>query len=98
MAMPDVKTLYDEDFVAWSQEQAEALRAAARSGSNQKLDWNNLAEEIDDLAKRERRELASRISTIVEHLVKLDHSPAREPRSDWRRTIRRTRIEIERIL
>jgi hypothetical protein len=30
-AMPDLKTLYDEDFVAWSKQQAEALRAAARA-------------------------------------------------------------------
>jgi len=47
--MSDVKTLYKEDFVAWSKEQAEALRSAARDGSNQKLDWENLAEEIEKL-------------------------------------------------
>ncbi len=49
--MTDLKTLYDEDFVAWAEHQAEALRAAARGGSNQALDWENLAEEIEDLGK-----------------------------------------------
>ena len=47
--MKDVKTLYDQDFVAWSKLQAEALRTAARTGSNQELDWENIAEEIESL-------------------------------------------------
>jgi hypothetical protein len=96
--MPDVKTLYDEDFFAWSQGQAEALRSSARGGSNQQLDWDNLAEEIESLGRSERRELRSRISTIIEHLVKLGHSPASDPRNDWQDTIRRERVEIERLL
>ena len=51
--MSDVKTRYDEDFVAWSKEQA--LRVAVRSGSSQKLDWENLAEEVESLGFSERR-------------------------------------------
>jgi hypothetical protein len=96
--MSETKTLYDEDFAVWLRQQAEALRSAAQDGSNQALDWENLAEEIEDLAKRERRELASRVSTIIEHLVKLARSPAKRPRSGWIRTVRRSRIEINRIL
>jgi len=37
-----------------SKQQAEALRAAARGGSNQQLDWENLAEEIESLGKSQR--------------------------------------------
>jgi len=96
--MPDIKTLYDEDFVAWSKQQAEALRSAARTGSNQLLDWENLAEEIESLGRSDRRGLASRIATVIEHFVKLACSPAREPRQGWRQTIRRERIEIELVL
>ena len=67
------KTLYDEDFVAWSKQQAEALRAAARGGSNQQLDWENLAEEIEDLGKSLRSATAAAKSVrIIQHLVKLD--------------------------
>ena len=39
--MSDEKTLYKEDFLAWSKEQAAALRSAAHGGSNQKLDWQS---------------------------------------------------------
>jgi len=96
--MSDAKTLYDADFVAWSKQQAEALRSAARSGSNQQLDWANLAEEIEDLGKSLRIGLRSQISRIIQHQVKLAHSPAVDPRKGWRRTIRQARAEIERIL
>ena len=78
MTMPDVKTLYDEDFFAWSQQQADALRAAGRSGSNQKLDWENLAEEIESLGRSDQARVSAAISPrIIEHLVKLIYSPAR---------------------
>ncbi len=43
--MAEPKLLYDNDFLAWSKHQAEALRAAMRDGSNQNLDFGNLAEE-----------------------------------------------------
>ncbi|HEX3536618.1 MAG TPA: DUF29 domain-containing protein [Stellaceae bacterium] len=96
--MSDVNTLYNEDFVAWSKEQATALRSAARGGSNQKLDWENLAEEIDDLGKSLRRELRSYMTRIVQHLAKLEYSPAFEPRNPWRRSIRLSRIRAHRVL
>jgi predicted YcjX-like family ATPase len=57
--MSDVKPLHDEDFVAWSKEQAEALRAAARTGSNLAQDWANLAEEIEDLGVSQNSALHS---------------------------------------
>ena len=64
--MAELRSLYDQDFVAWSKQQAEALRTAARIGSNQSLDWENLAEEIEDLGKSARRELQSQIRRIVQ--------------------------------
>ena len=99
--MTDLKTLYETDTVAWSEHQAAALRSAALGGSNQRLDWANLAEEIEDLAKSLRRGLRSQIARIVHHQVKLEHSqhsPAIEPRNGWRRTIRLARLDIARIL
>src|SRR3954447_23992836 len=96
--MPDTKTLYDEDIVAWSRQQAEALRAAARGGSNQPIDWENIAEEIGDLAVSQRSAVGSYVMRIIHHLVKLDHSPAVEPRNGWRRSIRLVRLQIQRRL
>ena len=96
--MTDLKTLYETDTVAWSEHQAAALRAAALGGSNQPLDWGNLAEEIEDLAKSLRRRLRSPIAHIIQHQVKLEYSPAIQPRNGWRRTIRLARADIARIL
>ena len=96
--MAELRSLYDQDFVAWSKQQAEALRAAARIGSNQSLDWENLAEEIEDLGKSARRELQSQIRRIVRHLLKLQHSPAKEPRRGWEELIVDARAEIEDLL
>jgi hypothetical protein len=90
--------LYRTDLALWSAQQAEALRSAARGGSNAAVDWNNVAEEIESLGKSERRTLASHIRTVIEHLMKLQASPARNPRSSWRETVARTRADIEAIL
>src|SRR5260370_14225771 len=96
--MMDMKRLYDEDFILWSKQQVEALRAAANGGSNQQLDWEHLAEEIEDLGNSLRLAVESQISRIIQHQVKLAHSPAVDPRKGWRRTIRQARAEIDRIL
>jgi hypothetical protein len=93
--MTDLKTLYERDLAAWSKQQAEALRAAARGSSNQPLDWENLAEEIEDLGISQRSALRSQIMRIIQHLVKLEHSPSVEPRTGWRRTIRLARLQAQ---
>lgn len=92
------RSLYDEDFVRWSKEQAEAIRAAASSGTNLPLDWENLAEEVESLGKALRSELRSRCAIIVEHLLKLQHSEASDPRRGWIETIGRERAQIELLL
>ena len=89
--------LYERDFFEWTQEQAAALRTAG-AGGNARLDYENLAEEIESLGKRDRRELGSRIATIIEHLLKLEFSPAEQPRDGWRATVNRERKELELIL
>lgn len=89
---------YDTDLVLWAEDQSRALRDAAHSGVNLPIDWQNVAEEIEALGKSQTRELASRISEILEHLIKLQASPATEPRSGWSESIQRQRNEIERLL
>jgi hypothetical protein len=89
--------LYDEDFVRWTEEQAALLRRAKTAGINLPLDWDNLAEEIDSLGRSDRRELRSQITRILHHLLKLEASPAAEPRG-WQNTIQQARDEIEALL
>jgi hypothetical protein len=89
---------YDDDFVAWAEQQSGALRTAARTGSNQLLDWENLAEEIEGLAISQRTALRSQIRLIIRHLVKLQFSPAKDPRRGWIESIGDARSEIEDLL
>ena len=72
-------SMYDQDLVRWSEEQARALRAAANAGWNAPIDWENVAEEIESLGKSDRRALASHIAIVIEHLLKLQSSPASVP-------------------
>jgi len=102
--MAKLKALYDQDFVRWTEEQAAALRRAkslppaAARGSNLLLDWENLAQEIESLGKSDRRELRSQITRVLRHLLRLEASPAAEPRAGWRATIDEARTEIEGLL
>ncbi len=89
------KTLYRRDLIAWSRQQAEALRAAAQGGTNKFLDWENLAEEIEDLGASQRSAAGSYIMRIIQHLVKLEYSPAADPLAGWRRTVRLARLQLE---
>lgn len=90
--------LYEQDFVRWTQEQSRELRDAARSGINLPIDWNHVAEEIEDMGKSVRFELRNRLATIIEHLLKLRHSPTVEPRAGWRSTVQRSRLEAAQLL
>ena len=92
-------TLYEQDFYRWTQEQAQALRAhAAERGANLPVDWENVAEEIESLGQSDRREVVSRLRRVMEHLLKLEHSAAREPRAGWGAIVTRQRLEIEDVL
>jgi hypothetical protein len=94
--MSKVGDLYDRDFVLWTEEQSALLRSA--KGSNLPLDWRNLAEEIESLGKSDRRALASHITRILRHLLKLAASPATAPRGGWQESIEDARGEIEILL
>ena len=85
--------LYDQDFVRWTEDQAAALRA----GRLGELDLENLAEEIESLGGRDRRELKSRLAVLLLHLLKWRHQAERRTGS-WESTIRTQRSEIEELL
>ena len=87
---PAPKELYQEDFYVWTQRQAELLRARRYD----ELDLEHLIEEVEDLGAAAKKSVRSRVRTILEHLLKLEHSPAVDPRPGWRDTIRAQRDDL----
>ncbi|MGQ9367462.1 DUF29 domain-containing protein [Azospirillum sp. ST 5-10] len=86
--------LYDTDFYAWTREQAERLRRAARERVNADVDWENVAEEIESMGRSDRREIASRLEELLLHLAKLRWSPDVYPRRQWKVSVVKQRIGI----
>lgn len=92
-------SLYDLDFYEWTKAQAEALRAEARrAGRSNAIEWERVAEEIEDMGKSDLRECYSRVETILEHLFKLAWSANQAPRRGWEETILRERARLDLIL
>jgi hypothetical protein len=88
-----VSNLYEEDFFEWTRRNAELLR----TGQWSQADVEHIAEEIEDMGKRDLKELNSRLQVLVAHLLKWQLQPARRTKS-WTRTITLQRIEIENVL
>ncbi len=82
--------LYDQDFYAWTQEQAELIKTKAF----EQLDIANLLEEVESMGKHEKRELANRLIVLLMHLLKWKYQPARQCKS-WRLTLKEQRNELQ---
>ncbi|MGE0826394.1 MAG: DUF29 domain-containing protein [Candidatus Binatia bacterium] len=85
--------LYNEDFYAWAMMTAALLRQRRFA----ELDIAHLAEELEDMGKRERRALESYIRNVTLHLLKWRYQPEKRGAS-WRQSIRNGRIEIRKLL
>jgi hypothetical protein len=85
--------LYEKDFFEWTVRNAELLR----SGRAGEADLAHIAEEIEDMGKRERRELQHRLSILIAHLLKWNVQPGRRSRS-WELTIRVQRKDLVKLL
>jgi hypothetical protein len=92
--------LYEADIVLWSEHQATLLRrrAAGTLVNDAEMDWSNIAEEIESVGASERRELASKVRAVLEHLIKLEASPASMPRAGWMGSVQNARSAIEDVL
>jgi len=91
---PKSQTLYQTDFYAWTQQQAARLRDEDYAD----LDLDNLIEEIESMGASDKRELASRLTTIMEHMLKLVCEPKSRARNGWKRTVLTQRIGLNRLL
>lgn len=89
-----LETQYDTDFFRWTQETAELIRQR-RFGE---LDLEQVAEEIEDMGKRDRREVQSRLTAITRYLLNWQIRPELRGASSWLVTINDHRREVELIL
>ena len=85
--------LYDRDFYAWANEQAALLRAGNLSAA----DIDHIAEEIESMGRTEKRELESRLTILLLHLLKWRFQPGLRGNS-WRLTIKEQRRRVVRHL
>ncbi len=94
-----IDDLYDRDFYVWTQEQAAALRAAGKAGGRSNvIDWERVAEEVEDLGKRDLREASSYVALIIEHMLKLAWTRREEPKPGWRAEIIRFQGVLELVM
>ena len=84
---------YEDDLAAWAENNAALLR----QGRLAEIDIDNIAEELEDLGKSERRALASHLRNLILHLLKWEFQPSRRCPS-WQTSIYNARREIALIL
>lgn len=82
-------SLYEQDFYEWTQQMASILR----NGHIDQLDIENIAEEIESLGRSDKRELRSRLTVLLMHLLKWHYQPERRSNS-WKATVTEQRIRI----
>jgi hypothetical protein len=72
--------LYDEDILTWSEQQAELLRRRSANA----LDWDNLAEEIEDVGRSQLRAVESHLVQALLHDLKAAAWPLSRDVPHWR--------------
>lgn len=85
--------LYDQDLYAWAMQSARMVR----EGRLDELDLEHIAEELESMAKSERRALESRLTVVLARLLKWQFQPAKRSKS-WQRTLVEQRKRIARLL
>jgi hypothetical protein len=82
--------LYECDETAWLETMADLIRL----GRLDEVDYPNLAEYLADMARRDRREVESRLMVLIAHALKWLHQPDRRS-GNWKGTIIAQRQELE---
>lgn len=85
--------LYEEDVYGWAMAQAALLRESRP----RRVDWENIAEELEDVGKSQYDALESALRLLLLHMLKWDHQPAFRSRS-WLLTIREQHRQFGRRL
>ena len=85
--------LYETDFAEWAETQSGALRRREA----RELDWDNLAEEIEALARNDKRAIRSHLTNLLKHLIKGKIQPGKRTDS-WVQSIVNAREELDLII
>ena len=88
-----MRTAYETDFYAWTQDMAQALQERRFTD----LDIENLTEEIEALGRSERREIGSRLAIILIHMLKSDFQPEKHTTS-WDNSLEVQRGDLKAVL
>jgi predicted nucleic acid-binding Zn-ribbon protein len=84
---------YETDYAGWAEDQAAAIRERRWSD----VDEVALADEVGDLARKERRALRNRLVILLAHLLKQRYQAEKASRS-WQATVDEQRLRIREIL
>ena len=87
------QSLYDQDFYAWTKEQARAVH----NKSWDKVDVEHLVEEIESLGSEQEHAVESHLANLLVHMLKWRYQPERRGKS-WRQSILLARQRIARRL
>jgi Domain of unknown function DUF29 len=88
------ETLYERDFNSWLEDIVVNLRAR----DFERIDIDNLIEEIEGLANRDRREVETRLKRLIEHILKRCYVNMPECYRGWEVTIINQRDELQKLL
>ncbi len=85
------KSLYETDFLLWTEETIAKLKAR----DFDHVDLENLIEEIESLGKSDKKEIKSRLTTLLAHLLKRIYVNMPQEFNGWEWTIRNQRTDLE---
>ena len=84
------RDIYREDPWTWARAQAAAMRRRDIKA----IDWDNVIEEIEDVAGRDEAAWVSHCKNVISHLLKIEHSGAAGTFNQWRKEILTWRLEM----
>ena len=85
--------LYEQDLFAWTQQQVNLLTHQRWH----ELDVENLIDELEGMARRDRREMTNRLIILIAHLLKWEFQPDHQSGS-WRGSIQEQRLQLNGLL
>jgi Ser-tRNA(Ala) deacylase AlaX len=76
---------YDTDILTWSEHQADLLRRmGAGERVNDQVDWQNVAEEIEDVGRSQLHAVEHLLTQALRHMLKAEAWPLHRDAPSWR--------------